>query len=46
MKEIELLATILASAAHDVGHPGVTNRFLVNKRSKIAMKCKIYTDND
>ena len=33
---------ILAGLGHDVGHPGVTNRFLVSTRDKIACQ---YNDN-
>jgi len=28
--ELEALATIIASAVHDVDHPGVTNQYLIN----------------
>ena len=28
--ELESLATIIASAVHDVDHPGVTNQYLIN----------------
>jgi len=28
--ELEVLATLFASAIHDVDHPGVTNQYLVN----------------
>lgn len=28
--ELEVLAAIVASAVHDVDHPGVNNQFLVN----------------
>ena len=28
--ELEVLATIIASAVHDVDHPGVTNQYLIN----------------
>ena len=28
--ELEILATIIASAVHDVDHPGVTNQYLIN----------------
>lgn len=28
--DLEALATIIASAVHDVDHPGVTNQYLIN----------------
>jgi len=28
--QLEALATIIASAVHDVDHPGVTNQYLIN----------------
>ena len=34
---LELLATLIASLAHDVGHPGLNNRFLINNRDEQAM---------
>lgn len=36
------MASIIAALGHDVGHPGVTNRFLVNNRDDIAIQ---YNDN-
>lgn len=35
--DLEMFSLIISSAAHDVGHPGLTNRFLVNKRDEIAL---------
>lgn len=35
--ELEILATIFASAIHDVDHPGLTNQFLVNSGSELAL---------
>jgi 3'5'-cyclic nucleotide phosphodiesterase len=46
LSDIEALIVILSHLGHDVGHPGYTNRFLVNFRDKIAMECKKYLDND
>jgi hypothetical protein len=34
----ELLALIIAAAAHDVGHPGVTNSFLVQSDHALALQ--------
>lgn len=42
MGSLDLLAVLLASLAHDVGHPALTNRFLVNNRDALAIK---YNDN-
>ena len=36
MSSMELLAGIVATVGHDVGHPGKTNRFLVLNRDDIA----------
>ena len=38
MTSIELLATIIATVAHDVGHPGVNNRMLIMTRDKLAVQ--------
>lgn len=35
--DLEILAAIFASAIHDVDHPGVTNQFLVNTSSELAL---------
>lgn len=34
---LEVLAAIFAAAVHDVDHPGVTNQFLVNSSSELAL---------
>jgi len=34
---LEILAAIFAAAIHDVDHPGVTNQFLVNSSSDLAL---------
>mmetsp|Transcript_26502 Transcript_26502/g.47574 ORF Transcript_26502/g.47574 Transcript_26502/m.47574 type:complete len:727 (-) Transcript_26502:33-2213(-) len=38
LDQFELLATTVAALGHDVGHPGLTNRFLVNARDKLAIR--------
>jgi len=35
---IELGAAIIASLSHDIGHPGVTNRYLIANKDKIALR--------
>ncbi|XP_052255077.1 cAMP-specific 3',5'-cyclic phosphodiesterase 4C-like isoform X1 [Dreissena polymorpha] len=35
--DLEILAAIFASAIHDVDHPGVTNQFLINTSSELAL---------
>jgi cAMP-specific phosphodiesterase 4 len=35
--DLEIFAAILAAAIHDVDHPGVTNQFLVNTGSELAV---------
>jgi hypothetical protein len=34
----DLNAVLIASFAHDVGHPGVNNRFLINARNKLSLR--------
>lgn len=34
---LEQLAAIFAASVHDVDHPGVTNQFLVNSSSELAL---------
>jgi hypothetical protein len=34
---LEILASIIAILGHDVGHPGLTNRFLVNNQHDLAI---------
>jgi hypothetical protein len=38
LDQLELLALTIAALGHDAGHPGLTNRFLVNARDKLAIK--------
>ncbi|XP_044297130.1 cAMP-specific 3',5'-cyclic phosphodiesterase 4B isoform X1 [Varanus komodoensis] len=35
--DLEILATIFAAAIHDVDHPGVSNQFLINTNSELAL---------
>jgi hypothetical protein len=39
--DLELFSLIIAALAHDVGHPGVNNRYLVNSRDEIAFTCEV-----
>jgi hypothetical protein len=36
-QSLYLLASLMAAAAHDVGHPGVSNAFLIDTRHPLAM---------
>lgn len=40
-QESDILASIVACLGHDVGHPGFTNRFLVNNKDELAV---LYND--
>ncbi|XP_051531284.1 cAMP-specific 3',5'-cyclic phosphodiesterase 4C-like isoform X1 [Myxocyprinus asiaticus] len=35
--ELEIMAALFASAIHDVDHPGVSNQFLINTNSELAL---------
>lgn len=38
ISSLDLLSIILAALGHDVGHPGVTNRFLINNKEDLALQ--------
>ncbi|XP_029356509.1 cAMP-specific 3',5'-cyclic phosphodiesterase 4C-like isoform X2 [Echeneis naucrates] len=40
--DLEIMAALFASAIHDVDHPGVTNQFLINTSSELAL---MYNDS-
>ncbi|KAK2822218.1 hypothetical protein Q5P01_022283 [Channa striata] len=40
--DLEILAALFASAIHDVDHPGVSNQFLINTNSELAL---MYNDS-
>lgn len=46
LEDIEIFASIIANLCHDIAHPGVTNRFLVNCKDSLAILCNFYLDND
>lgn len=46
IQDYEILAVIIAMLGHDVGHPGLTNRFLVNSKHSLSVTCNVYLDND
>ena len=38
MSDMDTLALIIAAVAHDVGHTGVSNMFLINSNSDLALR--------
>jgi len=43
LTSLDLSACIIASLGHDINHPGVTNRFLVANKEKLAMRYNDHT---
>ena len=46
LSDLEIFIVIISHLGHDVGHPGYTNRFLINIQDPLAIRCNIYSDND
>jgi hypothetical protein len=46
IQDYEVLATVIAILGHDVAHPGLTNRFLINSKHPLSITCNPYSDND
>ena len=40
IQDYEVLATVIAILGHDVAHPGLTNRFLINSKHPLSITCK------
>lgn len=38
LNQLDIISCIIAALGHDLGHPAVTNRFLVNNHDRIAIK--------
>ena len=38
INKLDMISCIIASLGHDLGHPALTNRFLVNNRHKLAVR--------
>ncbi|OMJ88637.1 hypothetical protein SteCoe_9422 [Stentor coeruleus] len=46
LSDLDMLSVIISHLSHDVGHPGFTNRFLVNFQDRLALQCNLHIDND
>lgn len=50
LTDFEVACLIISSLAHDIGHPGLNNSFMVNSKSKQALLCNQFIyfilDND
>lgn len=42
INDIDIISLIISGLAHDVGHPGLNNRFLINSRNELSIT---YNDN-
>lgn len=38
LSEVDMTACIIGALGHDIAHPGLTNRYLVNSKHKLAMR--------
>mmetsp|Transcript_35461 Transcript_35461/g.95115 ORF Transcript_35461/g.95115 Transcript_35461/m.95115 type:complete len:889 (+) Transcript_35461:379-3045(+) len=38
LSKLEIFSTMVAACAHDVGHPGINNAFLVKSKNELALK--------
>jgi 3',5'-cyclic-nucleotide phosphodiesterase/cAMP-specific phosphodiesterase 4 len=47
LSDFEVACLIISSLAHDIGHPGLNNSYMVNSKSKQALLCMLsaYTIN-
>lgn len=40
LSNLEMLIVVISHVAHDIGHPGFSNRFLINSQDPLALQCK------